>query len=262
MDIFNAVVCIPSYFRRELLGLLLLGRKRNGKQFSRQELNFFVALASDVAMAIRNAQLFKDLENELDQKQRLFMHTVIALAAAIEAKDRYTHGHTARVTNLSLQIAKKLSQKYADLINKKFLDDLQIASLLHDIGKIGIPEHILNKEGPLAPEEQRKMEEHPLMGVNILQPIKELENCLGGIKHHHEKFDGSGYPDGLRLDQIPLIASIIAVADAFDAMTTDRPYRQSLTADQATQEIVRGSASQFDPEVIKAFVALHKEGKI
>jgi HD-GYP domain-containing protein (c-di-GMP phosphodiesterase class II) len=262
MEIFEAFVCIPSYFRDDLLGILLLGGKKNGQRFAHDELDFFVALTFDVAMAIRNAQLFSDLEQELDKKQRLFINTTIALAAAIEAKDRYTHGHTARVTNLALRIASKLSEKNKEIYDAKFLEHLHIASLLHDIGKIGIPESILNKNGPLDEDEKKRMREHPVVGVNILTPIKELGSSVLGVKYHHEKFDGSGYPEGLKGEEIPLIASIISAADSFDAITTDRPYRQGLSTKEAIEEITRVSGKQFDPRVVNALIELYQENKI
>lgn len=262
MEIFDTLVCIPSYHRNDLLGILMLGQKENGRRFGRDELDFFVALASDVAMAIRNAQLFHELELELEKKQRLFIHTTIALAAAIDAKDHYTHGHTSRVTNLSLEIAKHLSQKNKRSFDQKFLEHLHIAGLLHDIGKIGIPEQILNKNGPLDTDEAKKMKEHPLVGAAILQPIKELEDAILGVKYHHEYFDGSGYPEGLKGKQIPVIASIISVADTFDAMTTDRPYRRGLSKEEAVKEIQRVSGKQLDPEPARALVELYEEGKI
>jgi len=262
MEIFEAVACIPSYFREELLGLLLLGNKKNGRKFAQDELDFFVALASDVAMAIRNARLFLELEQELKKKQRLFMHTTIALAAAIDAKDHYTHGHTSRVTNLSIEIAKAMREKNKNAINDKFLENLNIAGLLHDIGKIGIPESILNKNGPLTDVEWKKMQEHPTVGCSILQPIRELEEAILGVKYHHEKFDGTGYPEGLKGDGIPLIASIISAADTFDAMTSDRPYRKSLSKGEAIEEIKRISGRQLNPEVADALVDVFKQQRI
>ena len=262
IEIFDAEVCVPSYFGSDLLGLLLLGEKKNGKKFARDEIDFFSALASDVAMAVRNAQLFKELEGELEQKHRLFIHTTIALAAAIDAKDHYTHGHTSRVTGLSLKIARKLSEKNKQAFNQKFLENLHIASLLHDIGKIGVPESILNKEGPLDKEEKRRMEEHPLVGVTILEPIKELGDPILGVKCHHERYDGSGYPEGLKGKSIPLIASIISVADAFDAMITDRPYRKGLSRQEAIEEIKRVSGKQFDAGIARALVELYEEQSI
>ncbi len=262
LDIFESVACISSYFRNDLLGLLLLGTKRNKKDFTTDELTFFSALASDVAMAIRNAQLFTNLEDELNKKHRLFLHTTIALAAAIDAKDHYTHGHTARVTSLSLRLAQKLGQILKKEFAPNFLEHLHIASLLHDIGKIGIPESILNKDGPLDPDEQRKMREHTILGTTILQPIRELSEAIQGVKYHHEHYDGSGYPEGLKGEQIPLVASIIAVADSFDAMTTDRPYRKGLDKDKAVEEIKRCSNTQFNPIVADAFIELFKEGEV
>jgi HD-GYP domain-containing protein (c-di-GMP phosphodiesterase class II) len=263
MELFDTVVCIPSYFREDLMGILLLGKKRDESKFDHDELGFFIALNQDVAMAIRNAQLFNDLKNELEKKQNLFFHTTIAMAAAIEAKDHYTHGHTSRVTNYALEIAKKLCQKNKKMADSdKFFEDIHIASLLHDIGKIGIPETILNKEGALDPEERRRINEHPLIGVNILQPIHELKSVLLGVKYHHERFDGTGYPEGLKGDQIPLIAAVISVADAFDAMTSDRPYRKGLSRENAIEEIKQQSGKQFDPAVISAFLEVIAEKKI
>jgi len=260
--LLETVVCIPSYFREDLLCLFLLGKKTNGKAFLCAELDFFSALASNMAMAIRNAQLFKDLEIELNKKHQLFMRTTIALVAAIEAKDNYTHGHTTRVTNFSLQIAKRLKNKNKKMINEKFLESLHIASLLHDVGKIGIPENILNKRSALTVGERNRIKEHPLIGATILKPIKELEESIVGIKYHHERPDGSGYPEGLKGEEIPLIASIISVADSFDAMTTDRPYRPALYRDEAVKEIAKLSNLQFSPLVTEAFMELCLEGTL
>jgi HD-GYP domain-containing protein (c-di-GMP phosphodiesterase class II) len=262
LDIFESEVCIPSYFRDDLLGILLLGEKNNGQRFKKEELNFLSALTSDVAMAIRNAQLFEELEAEIKKKHSLFIHTTIALAAAIDAKDHYTHGHTSRVTNLTLELARRLAQTDKKSFDDKFFEYLHIAGLLHDIGKIGIPEPILNKDGPLNGGELEKIKEHPVVGAAILQPIKELEVPIQGVRYHHERYDGSGYPEGLKGEQIPLIASIIAVVDAFDAMTTNRPYRRGLSKEEAIAEIRRQAGRQFNPHIAQVFVQLFEEGKI
>jgi response regulator RpfG family c-di-GMP phosphodiesterase len=262
MKVLDTIACIPCYFRDELLCLLLLGKNRNGKNFLKGELDFFLALASNISMAIRNAQLFKDLESELDKKHQLFMRTTIALVAAIEAKDNYTHGHTTRVTSFSLQLAKRLARKHKKIINERFMESLHIASLLHDVGKIGVPEHILNKRTVLTVGERNRIEEHPLIGATILKPIKELEESLAGVKYHHERPDGRGYPDGLKGEEIPLIASIISVADSFDAMTTDRPYRPALNRNVAVNEINKLANLQFSSLVTEAFGELCQEGEL
>jgi len=155
-----------------------------------------------------------------------------------------------------------LNQRREFKLDDKFLEHLHIASLLHDIGKIGIAESILNKGDPLSEAEMDRIREHPLIGVAILKPISELKDSLDGIKYHHERHDGLGYPEGLSGDQIPLMASIISVADSFDAMTTDRPYRPGFYKDHAVAEIKRLSGRQFNPGVAGAFVELSEEGVI
>ncbi len=262
MEILDATVCIPSYFQNELLGVLFMGKKKNGRELQRKELDFLVALAHDVAMAIRNARLFKQLQTELYKRKQLFINTTIALAAAIEAKDHYTLGHTQRVTDLSLKIGKRLIKLQEERLSENFLEQLHMAALLHDVGKIGIPESILNKEGPLTNEEKKRMQLHPVIGANILQPIKELEEAILGVKYHHERYDGKGYPEGLNNGKIPLIAAIIAVADTFDAMTTDRQYRAAISKKEAIQEIQRVSGQQLHPQIVSIFLQLSKEGKV
>lgn len=262
MEKFDAAVCIPGYFEQELLGVLILGNKKDGGEYTQSELNFFSALASNVTMAIRNAQLFKEFHQELHKNKSLFFNTIVALATAIDAKDHYIHGHTARVTEYSLLIARRILSKGDKRVDEKFLEELHIAGLLHDIGKIGIPESILNKEGSLSFDERKKMQEHPVVGVAILQPIRELENSILGVKYHHERYDGLGYPEGLRGEEIPLIAAIISVADAFDAMITDRPYRGALKRDEAVNQLKINSSNQFNPQVACVLIELCQEGRI
>ncbi|MCX7926541.1 MAG: HD domain-containing protein [Candidatus Omnitrophica bacterium] len=253
LELYESVVCIPSYFKDNLLGILLLGTKEDGTSFDREELDFFVALAQDVAMAVRNAQLFYE-------QKKLYLNITLALAAAIEAKDHYTSGHTSRVTNIALAIAEKYILKNPiPFDERKFLEDVQIASSLHDIGKIGVPEYILNKQGALTEAEWRVIKEHPMTGVKILMPIGELKTAILGVQYHHEHYDGSGYPEGLKGEQIPIIAAIIGVADAYDAMTSDRPYRKGLSPQQAIEEIKRQSGRQFHPIVVEAFLEVVKE---
>ena len=269
MEIFETVTCIPSYFVDDLIGILLLGKKHDNTEFDKDEIDFFSALASDVAMAINNAQTFKqlqkaftDLKNELDRNKKLFLSITDAMAAAIDAKDHYTHGHTTRVKDVSHLICEKLAGKRVKGIDEKFREHVDIASVLHDIGKIGIPEAILNKQGPLTPEEFKIIKDHPSIGENILRSIDGLEDCLLAVKYHHERYDGSGYPEGLKGDQIPLIAAIICVADAYDAMVSDRPYRKGLPKEKAITEIVTLAGKQFHPEISLIMKELYLEGKM
>ncbi len=262
MQIFNSVVCVPSYFQGNLLAILLLGEKSDGKRFIQTELDFFSALASDVAMAIRNAQLFDNLKRESDKNRSLFIRTTIALASAIEAKDKYTAGHTERVTKYALAIARQMVHNSSIEFSSRFFEDLHMAGLLHDIGKIGVPESILCKEGKLTLEEAQTMQKHTLWGVDILRPLTELDECLKGVKYHHERYDGTGYPEGLKGEQIPIIAAIIAVADTFDAMTSNRPYRESRGKREAMAEIEQNSGKQFHPVVVRAAVELFEAGRI
>jgi len=262
LQMFNAIACVPAYYQNHLMAVLLLGEKNDGTKFEQDELDFFAALASDAAMAIRNAQLFANVKKEADRNRQLFIQTTIVLASTIEAKDKYTHGHTGRVTNLSIAIARKMMREGMARFDNKFIEDLYIAGILHDIGKIGIPEFILNKTDKLSKAEYEEMKQHPIRGAEILSPLSELKNCIDGVKYHHERYDGTGYPFGLKEDEIPVMAAIIAVADCFDAMTTDRPYRKGLTRNEAIKEIKRNMGKQFHPNPAKAFIMLYEEGKI
>jgi len=261
LSLFQAKACIPGFFRNDLIGILFLGAKEASGVFRPEELGFLSVLASDVVMAIRNAWLFEDLNKQLDKNKKLFLNTVIAFATAIEAKDKYTSGHTERVVEYSLIIAKVLS-KTDSRISSEFIENLRVAALLHDIGKIGIPEEILNKKGILTGEEKEFIFEHPLIGANILNPIGEFKEIIVGVKYHHERWDGKGYPFGLKGEETPLIAAIIAVADSYDAMTTDRPYKKALSREDALKEIKRNSGKQFNPRVVGAFVEAFEGNKI
>ena len=258
----NAVACVPAYYRHTLLAILLLGEKEDGSRFDQDELDFFSALASDVAMAIRNAQLFEDLKKEAERNRSLFVQTTIALGSAIEAKDNYTHGHTERVTRYSLAIGRQMEFSKAYQFPAKFFENLYISALLHDIGKIAIPEAILYKQQKLTPDEYEIMKTHTARGVEILASLTGFEEVMSGVKYHHERYDGKGYPDGLKGEAVPMIAAIIAVADTFDAMTTDRPYRRALSRQKAVAEIQEGVNKQFNRKPVEALIELITRGEI
>ncbi|NLE65682.1 MAG: HD domain-containing protein [Elusimicrobia bacterium] len=262
MPMLNSVACVPAFYRHQLLAILLLGPKKDGERLEQDELDFFAALASDVAMAIRNAQLFEDLRREAERNRNMFVQTAIALGTAIEAKDPYTHGHTERVTGYAVAIARRMLVRGELESSSKFFENLYIASLLHDIGKIGISEAILMKKATLTPEEMAVMKTHAQRGADILSPVSDFEGCIAAVRHHHERYDGSGYPDGLKDGEIPVSASIIAVADSYDAMTTDRPYRSSMTKERAAIEIRSASGRLYDPKVVSAFFELYERGEL
>ncbi len=268
MESLGAEVCVPAFSKSQMFGLLVLGEKLSGDPFSQEDLDVLSTLASEGAIALENAQLYQQLiqrmseiEGLYQREHRLFVHTAIALAAAVDARDPYTHGHTERSTAYAVAIVDQMGNQPEIAANHRFKELLTIAALLHDIGKIGIPDEILRKPAKLTPKEAKKMSEHPVVGAIILQPIKGMEEVAIAVKTHHERFDGGGYPDGLRGTEIPLMTRIISVADTFDSMTTDRPYRERLSDAAAVQEIIQCSGSQFDPGVVEAFLrAYHKGG--
>lgn len=176
------------------------------------------------------------------------MQTVLALAETIEAKDSYTQGHCERVRKLSLRIAEQLR------LPDSMKEPLQYAALLHDIGKIGIPERILNKKGPLDSEELEVIKMHPIIGAQILSIVEFFAPAINGVRHHHERWDGTGYPDGVAGEDIDPLARIISLADTFDAMATSRPYRQSKPLPEILEEIKAESGKQFSPAVVAAFL--------
>jgi len=186
----------------------------------------------------------------------LFLSSIRALAETIDAKDPYTRGHVQRVTDVALAIADEMK------LDEKQKKQLTVGSILHDIGKIGIKDAVLSKPSQLTEEEKKIFDQHPDIGSKIMKPIGQLEEMIPLIRHHHESYDGSGYPDGLKGEAIPLGARIMAVADTFDAMTSDRPYRKALPREAAKIEINKMSGKQFDPKVVEAFDNLWEKGKL
>lgn len=185
---------------------------------------------------------------QVDELDRLFRGTITALAAAVDAKSPWTRGHSERVTSYSLAVGAGLGLPETDL------KTLELAALLHDIGKIGTYEAILDKAGKLTEEELKIIRQHPSKGAEILSPIKQLKGIVPLVRGHHESYDGSGYPDGLKGEDIPIMARILAVCDSYDAMTADRPYRKGRNKDESVAELKRCAGIQFDPEVVNTFV--------
>ena len=229
-------------------------------------------------MAKVSVQLFEDLRGEIEEKNGLinqlerlnervlrnFYQTVMSLATALEARDRYTHGHSERVETYSKLIAKELQESNHIKSDKKFLDDLHIESRLHDIGKIAVPDVVLNKPGQLTKEEFAEIKRHPGESARILAPLDNIKDNVEVIYSHHERIDGKGYPERKSEKKIPLRAKIIAVADAFDAMTSDRPYRKAMSDEVAFEELQKNKNVQFDAAIVDAFANAYnkKRGKI
>lgn len=182
------------------------------------------------------------------EMRNLYLSTIHALNKSLEAKDPYTSGHASRVEQFAIELAEAYNLPY----NK--VQDIKTAAVLHDIGKIGINDGILNKATKLTQEEYEHIMKHPVIGAEIISKVDFLKNITGIIKHHHEKYDGTGYPDGLKGEDIPIEACILTIADSYDAMTTNRPYRAALTKEQALEEIQRYAGTQFHPALAKAFV--------
>jgi HD-GYP domain-containing protein (c-di-GMP phosphodiesterase class II) len=234
------MVCVPLKKKDKIIGALQVINKRQGF-FDEEDKDALTALANQVAIAIENANLFQELK-------QAFYYTAMALAEAIEIRDPYTGGHTKRVMDYSITIGKAMG------LSRKELEHLELAAILHDVGKIGVKDNILLKKGKLSPEELAEMVRHTRYGAEILNHFRHLSDVALGVKGHHERFDGKGYPDRLCGEEIPLIARIIAVADSFDAMTTDRPYRKAVDLEMAFEELRSNIGTQFDKKVVEAFI--------
>jgi putative nucleotidyltransferase with HDIG domain len=244
----RSMICVPVKTKDKLVGVLQAINKK-GESFNASDLDLLTGLSHQIAVAIENARLY-------DELRETFYSTIHTLAETIEKRDPYTAGHTKRVMNYSIAIGRIMG------LSKKEMEDLKLSAILHDIGKIGIRDDVLLKNDKLTSDEFKKIMMHTAYGAEILNHIRQLKSVIPGVKNHHEKYDGSGYPDGLKGDDIPIIARIIAVADTFDAMTTDRPYRKGLSFDTAFDELKKHAGTQFDPEVVKAFFKAYKEMEI
>ncbi|MEA2022150.1 MAG: HD domain-containing protein [Candidatus Caldatribacteriota bacterium] len=236
------LLIIPIIIEDKVKGVINL----ENTNINTEIVNLLKSFSEGAAVAINNAQLYQKIQDS-------YFEIIKALAQAIEAKDPYTHGHSIRVMEYANLITQKLDLPVKDKESIKF------AAVLHDIGKIGISEIVLNNSDKLISEQYNEIKQHPIIGQNIIQPIELLEPIQPLIRHHHEWFNGNGYPDGLSRENIPFGARILAVVDAYDAMKSDRPYRKSLSEERAIQELKHGSGSQFDPDLVKIFLEILKE---
>lgn len=209
---------------------------------------FFDVMTGELVHLQRNLE--EEVECKTRENESLSLHVVITLAAAIDAKDAYTNGHSDRIAAYAREIARRSGY------SKKRQDEIYMMGILHDVGKIGVPDTIITKPGRLTDEEFAAMKEHPAVGARILGAIEEMPGLATGAHWHHERYDGSGYPDGLAGEDIPLEARIIAVADAYDAMTSNRSYRDAMPQEKVREQIEQGSGTQFDPQFADIMLAM------
>ncbi|GAB4405715.1 MAG: HD domain-containing protein [Thermodesulfovibrionales bacterium] len=235
----SVLVC-PIVGKTRVIGAMILADRQSRVEFYSNDIKLMTAMASHAALAIENAILYSELEDFL-------LSAIKSLIKALEASSPWTAGHTERVTEYAIGIGSAMG------LNAKQLERLRICALLHDIGKIAIPRHILDKTDDLTEDELMEVKRHPLIGAEILNGFKRLQDVVSGIKYHHECYNGCGSLLGLRGEDIPMMSRILSVADSFDAMTSDRPYRKRFTRDEAVREIIKESGRQFDPAVVDAF---------
>jgi HD-GYP domain-containing protein (c-di-GMP phosphodiesterase class II) len=245
----RSALCVPLVHHGETLGIIYLDVLSNSSAFGKDDLRMLTAMAAPSAVQIRNFQY-------LDQLARAYMDTIQGLANAIEARDHYTVGHAFRVTRIALAMADRLGW------SPKQQQYTEMGGLLHDIGKIGIEDAILRKKGPLTPEEFQKMRLHPEYGARILNDIEFLKPALPYVLFHQERWDGKGYPFELSGEDIAQEGRLLAVCDAFDAMTSQRPYRGSLSIEQALEEVRKSRGKQFDPGMVDVFFEIWEAGEI
>ena len=241
----NNIIAVPLRGKDRMMGLMVATNVLDKPDFDSTDIKLFNSVANQCAVFIENGRLFKDLKE-------LFIGSLKTLTNSIDAKDQYTRGHSERVAFISRWIAEKVSEVRP--LEEEQIHKIYLAGLLHDIGKIGVDETVLRKEGKLTEEEMNKIKAHPRIGAAILADIKQMREIVPGVLCHHERVDGKGYPEGLTGDRIPLIGKIISLADAFDAMTSRRTYRDAMSIKRATAEIEKMLGTQFDEETGKIFL--------
>jgi putative nucleotidyltransferase with HDIG domain len=244
----RSLIMVPLKIRQTVFGVLMTALENDAAVFTEKDLYYLSFMAQNAANAIENLALYENIYANL-------FATLYAFVNAIDARDRYTQQHSRRVTAYAVQIGRALG------CTQEELDTLNFAGHLHDIGKIGIRDDILLKPGPLTEKEFARIKEHPVIGAKIVEQLGFWEKERQIIRCHHERYDGKGYPDGLREDDIPLLARILAVADVYDAVSSDRAYRGRMEKDQALRIIQEGAGTQFDPKVVDVFLKLHGKGR-
>lgn len=240
----SSVICVPLMVRNKVFGVLNLAGKRNNGKFTRKDLGYIRTLVKRSSLNLENKILYESLYTNI-------IDTFKSLITSIHLRDNYTKIHSENVTKLAVKTAEALQ------CSDKEIESIKIAGILHDIGKIATPDKILLKEGRLTDKEYTIIKKHPVVGENILKPVMLIDGERKIIRHHHERWDGKGYPDGLSGKYIPFLSRILSVADSFDAMITNRPYQKALKTDEAIGELKRNRNIQFDKDVVDAFISIY-----
>jgi HD-GYP domain-containing protein (c-di-GMP phosphodiesterase class II) len=246
----RSILCVPLKLKEQIIGVIYVDSRVFSSLFQENDLEILLAFADQAAVAIDNARLFEDMKKAHRELKAAYDETIKGWALALELRDKETEGHTQRVTALTQTLAKKLGVNGDELLYIKY------GSLLHDIGKMAIPDEILLKPGGFTLTERKYMELHPLFAKDMLDPIEFLHPATDIPYYHHEKWDGSGYPHNLRGEEIPFAARIFAVVDVWDALTSNRPYREPADPEKVRRIIREGSGSHFDPQVVDAFLEI------
>lgn len=246
----RSILCVPLKSKDTLIGIIYVDNRLASGVFTAEDLDLLKAVASSAAIAIENAGLFKDLQVSKNALEIAYDTTLEGWAKALELRDQVTEGHTRRVTEMTVRLAEMMG------IHGEALSHIRRGSLLHDIGKMGIPDQILLKPGTLTVDEYETMKKHPIFAYDMLSKIDFLQPCLDIPYCHHERWDGTGYPRGLKGLQIPLAARIFSVVDVWDALHSNRPYRQEWPVERITEYLTKQSGTQFDPAIIKSFIQM------
>lgn len=246
----RSILCAPLKIKDDLIGVIYVDNRARSGIFQEQDQNLITAFADQAAVAIDNAQLFEDLQRKNRELEEAYQATLEGWVSALDMRDKETEGHTQRVTILTQRLARFMGVSGDDLIH------ITRGALLHDIGKMAIPDSILLKPGPLTEEERELVKQHPKFAYDMLKRIEFLRPALDIPYCHHEKWDGSGYPRGLKGAEIPVAARIFPVVDVWDALTSDRPYRKGMPLDEVKERIRADAGRHFDPQVVEAFLAM------
>jgi len=237
----NSIMASPLAYKDDILGIIIVCDKIQKKPFSSDDMVLLSNVSAQTAIAMKNFMLNEDVE-------KTYLETITALAIAVEAKDPYSRGHIERVADYAQRLGKEMK------LDDEMMKILKNGAILHDVGKIGVRDEVLKKNSPLNEEEQKEMRDHVIIGVNIIKPIRSMSELSDLVRYHQEFYDGSGYPDGLKGEEIPLTARIIKVCDAYDAMTTDRPYRKAMSREDTRKELIKKSGIEFDSKIVEKFL--------